>query len=115
MESCLRPAPEWISRRSGYSETMDDMRRRLLVPAVVAVVLLPLLVPASGVTAGRSPSVILLIGDGMGDSEITVARNYQAGAAGRLALDRLPMTGALTTFSVRRDNPALPDYSPDSA
>ena len=30
-------------------------------------------------------NVVLLIGDGMGDSEITIARNYHYGAAGRLA------------------------------
>lgn len=28
----------------------------------------------------------------MGDSEITIARNYSVGAAGRLALDTLPFT-----------------------
>jgi alkaline phosphatase len=40
-------------------------------------------------------NVILLIGDGMGDSEITIARNYQYGAAGRLpGLDALPLTGS---------------------
>jgi alkaline phosphatase len=35
-------------------------------------------------------NIILLIGDGMGDSEITIARNYAVGAAGRLTMDRLP-------------------------
>ncbi len=64
---------------------------------------------------GRARSVILLIGDGMGDSEITMARNYQVGAAGRLALDALPMTGAYTTYSVQEENPARPDYVADSA
>ena len=47
-----------------------------------------------GVTARN---VILFIGDGMGDSEITLARNYAVGAEGRLALDTLPLTGAYTT------------------
>ena len=64
---------------------------------------------------GRARNVILLIGDGMGDSEITVARNYHLGAAGRLVLDTLPFTGAYTTFSVQEANPSLPDYVPDSA
>ena len=63
----------------------------------------------------RARSVILLIGDGMADSEITVARNYQVGAAGRLALDTLPSTGAYTTYAVSETNPALPDYVVDSA
>jgi alkaline phosphatase len=64
---------------------------------------------------GQARSVILLIGDGMGDSEITIARNYQVGAAGRLAMDRLPLTGAYTTYAVQKANPLLPDYVTDSA
>ena len=67
------------------------------------------------ITGGRAKNVILLIGDGMGDSEITIARNYSIGAAGRLALDTLPLTGAYTTYSVQESNPKLPDYVPDSA
>ena len=57
--------------------------------------------------------MILLIGDGMGDSEITLARNYTVGAAGRLALDELPLTGQMTTYSVLPDG--KPDYTPESA
>ena len=38
---------------------------------------------------GRAKNVILLLGDGMGDSEITIARNYQVGASGT-ALDGYP-------------------------
>jgi len=59
--------------------------------------------------------VILLVGDGMSDPEITLARNYQVGAAGRLALDTLPLSGSYTTYAVREDNPSLPDYVTDSA
>lgn len=64
---------------------------------------------------GRAKNVILFLGDGMGDSEITIARNYRVGAAGRLNLDKLPLTGAYTTYSVEESNPALPDYVTDSA
>ena len=64
--------------------------------------------------SGRARNVILLIGDGMGDSEITIARNYAMGAAGRFAgIDALPLTGQYTTYSLTRDG--LPDYDPDSA
>ena len=65
--------------------------------------------------SGRAKNVILLIGDGMGDSEITIARNYHVGAAGRLNLDRLPLTGAYTTYAVEETDPSLPNYVPDSA
>ena len=53
------------------------------------------------VEGGRARNVILLIGDGMGDSEITSARNYAYGAAGRFpGIDALPLTGQYTTYSL---------------
>lgn len=64
---------------------------------------------------GPARNVLLFIGDGMGDSEISLARYYSAGATGRLALDALPFTGVFTTSSVQESNPSLPDYVPDSA
>jgi len=67
------------------------------------------------IRCGRAHSVILLIGDGLGDSEITSARNYQVGAAGRLRLDTLPFTGALTSYSQQENPPLLPEYVVDSA
>ena len=67
------------------------------------------------VIGGTARNIILFIGDGMGDSEITAARNYAVGAAGRLAMDGLPMTGTYTTYSIRESDPALPDYVTDSA
>jgi alkaline phosphatase len=43
-------------------------------------------------------NVILLIGDGMGDSEITIARNYALGAGGFFpGIDAFPLTGQYTT------------------
>ena len=70
---------------------------------------------ASELDGGRARNVILFIGDGMGDSEITIARNYQLGARGRLTMDRLPFTGEYTTFALQESNPALVDYVTDSA
>jgi alkaline phosphatase len=60
-------------------------------------------------------NVILLIGDGMGNSEITIARNYQYGAAGRLEMDALPFTGTATTYSLIETEPAKINYVTDSA
>ncbi len=57
------------------------------------------------IIGGRARNVILLLGDGMGDSEITIARNYQVGANGRLAMDTLPLTGEYTTYAVQKDDP----------
>src|SRR6478752_1715540 len=67
------------------------------------------------VVGGHAKNIILFIGDGMGDSEITVARNYAEGAAGHFAgIDALPLTGQYTTYSLTRST-GLPDYVPDSA
>jgi alkaline phosphatase len=68
----------------------------------------------NAVDSGRAQNVILLIGDGMGDSEITAARNYIHGAAGKFpGIDALPLTGQYTTYSLTKDG--KPDYDPDSA
>lgn len=67
------------------------------------------------VIGGRARNVVLFLGDGMGDSEITIARNYHVGADGRLNMDQLPLTGAYTTYSIQEGNPKLPDYVTDSA
>ena len=64
---------------------------------------------------GRARNVILFLGDGMGDSEITIARNYQAGANGRLWMDTFLLTGEYTTYAVQESNPSLIDYVTDSA
>jgi alkaline phosphatase len=67
------------------------------------------------IKAGHAKNVILIIGDGMGDSEITVARNYLEGAGGAFkGLDALPLTGNMTHYSVDRHT-GEPDYTPDSA
>ncbi|MFE7973096.1 alkaline phosphatase [Streptomyces shenzhenensis] len=67
----------------------------------------------SAIKGGKAKNVILLIGDGMGDSEITLARDYTVGASGRLNLDKFPLTGAYTTYAVHADG--TPDYITDSA
>ncbi|MFH8224321.1 alkaline phosphatase [Streptomyces sp. NPDC018057] len=67
----------------------------------------------SGHRPGTAKNVILLIGDGMGDSEITLARDYTVGAGGRLHMDGFPRTGTYTTYSV--DEHGRPDYVTDSA
>lgn len=70
---------------------------------------------SGSIDSGRAKNVILVIGDGMGDSEITVARNYLEGAGGAFkGLDALPLTGQMTHYSVNKDT-GKPDYTPDSA
>ena len=66
--------------------------------------------------SAKAHNVIMLLGDGMGVSEVTAARYYQYGADGRMNMDRLPFTGFQTTWSVKPGfAPYKPDYDPDSA
>jgi len=58
-------------------------------------------------TARQPKNVILLIGDGMGVSEITAARYYQYGADGRMNIDRLSYTGFVTTAELTDATPAV--------
>lgn len=129
----------------GHTALTPRTRRRTLIGAVALVTAVGLVGPAVAFSAGvaldenggarrtagdrtaeisaatvggKAKNVILLIGDGMGDSEITIARNYAYGAAGRLpGIDALPMTGQYTTYSLYKDgeNKGKPDYVPDSA
>ncbi|WP_395397586.1 alkaline phosphatase [Novosphingobium sp. BL-8A] len=64
---------------------------------------------------GEVRNVILLIGDGMGDSEITLARNYAEGAGGFFkGIDALPFTGQYTHYSLDKAT-GKPNYVTDSA
>ncbi|UUM26691.1 alkaline phosphatase [Acinetobacter colistiniresistens] len=59
-------------------------------------------------------NIILFIGDGTSDSEITAARNYAEGAAGYFkGLDVLPFTGSYTTYALDKNGNI--DYVTDSA
>lgn len=63
----------------------------------------------------KAKNVILFIGDGMGDSEITVARNYAEGAGGVFkGIDALPLTGQYTTYALDKKT-QKPNYVTDSA
>lgn len=69
------------------------------------------------IDSDKPKNVILLIGDGMGDSEITLARYYGMGAAGTLNMETLPFAGELITYGLSAGpGPAYPpNYVPDSA
>ncbi len=69
------------------------------------------------IDSGKPKNVILLIGDGMGDSEITLARYYGKGAAGTLNMETLPFAGELITYGLSAGPGPVypPNYVPDSA
>ncbi|HWM63929.1 MAG TPA: alkaline phosphatase [Solirubrobacterales bacterium] len=69
------------------------------------------------IDSDKPENVILLIGDGMGDSEITLARYYGKGAEGTLNMETLPFAGELITYGLSAGpGPTYPpNYVPDSA
>lgn len=69
------------------------------------------LVSMPGHAAGRN--VILIIGDGMDDHQISIARNYMKGAQGRLVLDSMPMRGVSQVLTVDEEGNTI--YIADSA
>jgi alkaline phosphatase len=66
-------------------------------------------------TAGDPRHVILIIGDGMDEQQVTIARNYLAGAGGELLLDRMPLRGASQILTITDSEDGKPVYVADSA
>lgn len=58
-------------------------------------------------------NVVLIIGDGMDDQQITIARNYLVGSRGKLALDELPLRSVSQVLTVSEQG--QPVYVADSA
>jgi alkaline phosphatase len=71
--------------------------------------------PGGSTATTAAPKVVLIIGDGMDDQQITIARHYLVGEAGALALDGMPQRAAVRVQTVAEENPSLPEYVPDSA
>jgi alkaline phosphatase len=72
---------------------------------------------AAKIDASKPKNVILLVGDGMGYSEVTLGRYYGKGASGRLNMDRLAFRGSSIHY-VLRPGPGptyQPNYVGDSA
>ena len=99
------------------------MRTSRWIPAVAAALAAAAAVPtlASGQDPGapadegqKAKNIILFIGDGMGVTHITAARDRYYGAAGRLNMERLPTEGSVATWAVQ-PNSDHPEYVTDSA
>jgi alkaline phosphatase len=63
----------------------------------------------------KQRNVILIIGDGMDDQQITIARNYLKGAKGQLLLDTLPVRSSVQVLTVAEDSPEQAVYVAGSA
>ena len=102
---------------------MAGRGRTVLRAAAVAAVAGSLVVssvsPASATSdrGGRAKNIILLIGDGMGQTHVDATRIRYYGAAGRLNMEKLPALGSVTTYAVEEggDKPELVTDSASSA
>jgi alkaline phosphatase len=75
----------------------------------------PVLVNEISVTEPAAKNVILIIGDGMDDHQITIARNYLKGSNGQLTLDTMDHRSVAQILTVSNIEPGLPVYVADSA
>src|SRR5262245_32945262 len=71
----------------------------------------------ASIDTSKPKNIILFIGDGMGEQEVTSGRYYGKGATGRLNMDVLRFRGDVTTYNVgtAAAPPYSPNYVPDSA
>ncbi len=72
--------------------------------------------PEKGIKAPKGPrQVILLIGDGMDEQQITIARNYLKGSTGELLLDQMPVRAAMQILTTENKVNGRAVYVGDSA
>ena len=102
------------------------MRRRISVLAsttVVAALLATAVVTAGTVSSasadddkGRAKNVIYLLGDGMGRTHVTAARERYYGASGKLTMETLPAQGYVSTYAVEKGSgqPGEADFHPNA-
>ncbi len=66
-------------------------------------------------SAGRAKNVIYLLGDGMGRTHVTAARERYYGAAGNLNMEKLAVVGQNRTYAVQKKSgqPGDPDFVPN--
>src|SRR6478609_6229192 len=71
----------------------------------------------ASIDINKPKNIILFVGDGMGEQEVSSGRYYGKGATGRLAMDALKLRGDVTTYNVgpAAQAPYPPNYVPDSA
>jgi alkaline phosphatase len=69
----------------------------------------------SGCGDKQPANIILIIGDGMDEQQLTIARNYLAGSQGKLIVDSLPALSTVRVQTVAADQPDHYRYVADSA
>ena len=97
---------------------MKTLPRRCLLG--ISLLLAPLVVaqntaPPADTQASGPRNVILIIGDGLDEHQITIARNYLKGAAGQLLLDQMPLRASVQVLTKQDSTDGKPVYVSDSA
>ncbi len=91
-------------------------KRSLVLVTIISLLIMGGCASSSGTPGAKTrPNLILIIGDGFDDQQITIARNYLVGSGGKLLLDSLPYRGMVQVQAVREDDPDEPNYVADSA
>ena len=65
--------------------------------------------------AGAARSLLLFIGDGLDDHQLTIARNYLMDPSGVFSFDTFPQRAAARVLTVIESDPRIPEYVGDSA
>ena len=71
--------------------------------------------PTVGQVADTARSVVLFVGDGVDDQQLTIARNYLRGADGAFVFETFEHQAAAKVLTVLEDDPRVPEYVADSA
>lgn len=92
-------------------------RKRIALAAVVSATALlgTSVVAAEAAPAATVKNVIYLLGDGMGRTHVTAARERYYGPDGNLNMERLPVVGQVRTYAVEKKSgqPGDPDFIPN--
>ena len=87
----------------------------LLKPLCLSLAMASSAVWAVSVEPESPRNVILIVGDGMDDHQITIARNYLAGSRGKINLDQMALRSSVQVLTVDDKDPSKPLYVADSA
>ena len=87
----------------------------LIASAMVTCKAPPSAVPADATDPATARTVILFIGDGVDDHQLTIGRNYLLGSDGVFSFEAFPNRGAAAVLTVLERDPAIPEYVGDSA
>jgi alkaline phosphatase len=74
----------------------------------------PTAVPAVATNPTTAQTVILFVGDGVDDHQLTIGRNYLLGSDGAFSFEEFPNRGAAAVLTVLERDPAIPEYVADS-